>query len=220
MEQVALEGFVREPSGKGGARTLRRAGNIPAIFYGPGAVSIPIQVAKQSLEKTLKKQNNENILYQLTIKGDKKKTVKTVMLKEIQKNPIDQEILHLDFYEVSLFKEIDVSVGLKVVGKAPGVEKGGILQENTREVEIRCLPTNIPNHIEVDVSALEIGDSIYVRDLKLPEDIRILSEANISLVTVVPPIAEEEKPAAEAEPVEESEVEVAKKGKAKTEEEE
>ena len=220
MEQVTLEGFFREPSGKGGARALRRAGSIPAIFYGPETETIPIQVTKKSLEKTLKKQNNENILYQLTIKGDKKETVKTVMLKELQKNPIDQEILHLDFFEVSLFKEIDVTVGLKVVGKASGVEKGGILQEISRDVEIRCLPTQIPNHIEVDVSALEIGDSIHVKDLKLPEGIQVLSDVNQTLITVVPPIAEEEKPAAEAEPVEGSDVEVAKKGKAKTEEEE
>jgi large subunit ribosomal protein L25 len=219
MEQVALEGFFREPSGKGGARALRRAGSIPAIFYGPETEPIPIRVAKRSLEKTLKKQNNENILYQLTIKRDAKETVKTVMLKELQKNPIDQEILHVDFFEVSLFKEIDVTVGLKIVGKASGVEKGGILQEISRDVEIRCLPTNIPNHIEVDVSALDIGDSIYVRDLKLPEDIRVLSEANLSLITVVPPI-EEEKPAAEETPEVSEEVEVTKKGKAKTEAEE
>lgn len=215
MEQVALEGFVRKPSGKGGARTLRRTGTIPAIFYGPETEPIPIQVAKSSLEKTLKKQTSENILYQLTIKGNDQETVKTVMLKELQKNPVDREILHLDFYEVSLFKEIDVTVGLKIIGKATGVEKGGILQEISRDLEIRCLPTNIPNHIEVDVSALDIGDSIHVEDIKLPEGIHILSEAHLTLITVVPPM--EEKPATE-EPAAGPEVEVAtKKGKAKTE---
>lgn len=216
MEQVAIEGFVRKPSGKGGARTLRRTGAIPAIFYGPETEPIPIQVTKSSLEKTLKKQTSENILYQLTIKGNDPETVKTAMLKEVQKNPIDQEILHLDFYEVSLFKEIDVTVGLKIVGRATGVEKGGILQEISRDLEIRCLPTNIPNHIEVDVTALDIGDSIHVGDIKLPEGILVLSDAHLTLVTVVPPIVEE-KPAAE-EPAAEPEVEVTtKKGKAKTE---
>lgn len=215
MEQVALESFIRKPSGKGGARTLRRSGTIPAIFYGPGTEPIPIQVVKSSLEKTLKKQTSENILYQLTIKGNDQETVKTAMVKELQKNPIDRSILHLDFYEVSLFKEIDVTVGLKITGKAPGVEKGGILQEISRDLEIRCLPTNIPNHIEVDVSALDIGDSIHAEDIKLPEGIRILSDAHLTLVTVVPPL--EEKPAAE-EPAAEPEVEVAaKKGKVKTE---
>jgi large subunit ribosomal protein L25 len=204
MEQVALESFIRKPSGKGGARTLRRSGTIPAIFYGPETEPIPIQVVKSTLEKTLKKQTSENILYQLTIKGIDPETVKTVMLKELQKNPIDR-----------LFKEIDVTVGLKITGKAPGVEKGGILQEVSRDLEIRCLPTNIPNHIEVDVSALEIGDSLHAGDVKLPEGIRLISDAHLTLVNVITPL--EEKPAVE-EPAAEAEVEVAtKKGKAKTE---
>ncbi len=215
MEQVALEGFIRKPSGKGGARTLRRTGTIPAIFYGPETEPIPIQVAKNTLEKTLKKQTSENILFQLTIKGDGQDSIKTAMIKELQKNPVDREILHLDFYEVSLFKEIDVTVGLKIIGKAAGVEKGGLLQEISRDVEIRCLPTNIPKYFEVDVSALDIGDSIHAGDIQLPEGIRILSDAHLTLITVVPPI--EEKPATE-EPAEGAEVEVAaKKGKAKTE---
>jgi large subunit ribosomal protein L25 len=215
MEQVAIEGFVRKPSGKGGARTTRRTGNIPGIFYGPETEPIPIQVAKSTLEKTLKKQTRENLLYQLTIKGNDQDVVKTVMLKELQKNPVDREILHLDFYEVSLFKNIDVTVGLKIIGKATGVEKGGVLQEISRDLEIRCLPTNIPNHIEVDVTALDIGDSIHAGDIKLPEGILILSDAHLTLVSVVPPM--EEKPAAE-EPAAAPEVEVAtKKGKAKTE---
>jgi large subunit ribosomal protein L25 len=218
MEKVVVEGFIRKPSGKGGAHTVRRSGAIPAIFYGPETDPIPIQVSRNVLEKILKKQMNENALYQLTIRGNGPESSKTVMVKELQKNPIDREILHIDFYEVSLFKEIDVTVGLKIIGKAVGVERGGILQETSRDLEIRCLPTNIPSHIEVDVSALDIGDSIHVEDIQLPDGIRVLSEANLTLVTVVPPT--EEKPAAE-EPESEAEVEVgAKKGKAKTEAEE
>jgi large subunit ribosomal protein L25 len=220
MEQVALEGFLRQASGKGGARSLRRAGNIPAIFYAPGVDSMAIYVAKLSLEKILTNQASENTLFQLTIKGNNQETVKTVMLKELQKNPVSREILHADFYEVSLTKEIDVTVGLKVLGMAPGVEKGGILQETSRELEIRCLPTHIPDYIEVDVSALDIGDSIHVQDLRLPEGIRVLSDAHLTLITVVPPI-EEEKPVTEEPPAAEPEVEVvSKKGKAKTEGEE
>lgn len=215
MEQVALESFIRKPSGKGGARTLRRSGAIPAIFYGPETDPIPIQVSRIALEKTLKNQTNENTVYQLTIKGDGQESAKTVMFKELQKNPIDRQILHIDFYEVSLFKEIDVTVGLKIIGKAVGVEKGGLLQEISRDLDIRCLPTHIPSHIEVDVSALDIGDSIHVEDIQLPEGIRVLSDAHLTLVTVVQPI--EEKPAID-EPAAGAEVEVAaKKGKAKTE---
>lgn len=216
MEQVSLECFSREGSGKGKARALRRAGSIPAIFYGPDSQAIAISVARVPLEKILKKQTSENTLYQLTIKGNDQEMVKTVMLKDLQKNPVDREILHADFLEVSLTKEIDVTVGLKIVGKAPGVEKGGILQEVSRELEVRCLPTQIPNYLEVDVSSLlDIGDSLHAQDLKLPEGVQVLSDAHLTLVTVVPPIEEKtETPA----PAAGAEVEVvAKKGKAKTE---
>ncbi len=215
MEQVNLEGFLRESSGKGPARTLRRAGNIPAVFYGPETEAIPIFVSRAPLEKILKKQIGENTLYQLTIKGNNQELVKTVMIKELQKTPLDREILHADFFEVSLTKKIAIMVGLKVVGKAPGVENGGFLQEISRELEVRCLPTLIPNYIEVDVSTLEIGDSMHVRDLKLPEGIEVLSDAHLTLITVVPPVEEKAAPA-EAAP--ESEVEVVtKKGKVKAE---
>jgi large subunit ribosomal protein L25 len=219
MEQVNLEGVLRSSSGKGMARSLRRAGNIPAVFYGPGTDSIPISVAKITLEKILKQQTSENILYQLTIKGGDQDIVKTVMLKELQKNPLDREILHADFYEVSLTKEIDITVMLKVVGKAPGVENGGFIQEIFRDLEVRCLPTRIPDHIEVDVSSLEIGDSIHVRDLQLPEGIKVLSDPQMTLISVVPPVEEKAAPAAEEAAEAGPEVEVAKKGKAKTEEE-
>jgi large subunit ribosomal protein L25 len=216
MEQVNLEGFLREASGKGKARALRRAGNIPAIFYGPDSEATAISVVRVPLEKILKKQTSENTLYQLTIKGNDQEMVKTVMLKDLQKNPVDREILHADFLEVSLTKAIEVTVSLRVVGKAPGVEKGGILQEVSRDLEVRCLPTQIPNYLEVDVSTLlDIGDSIHVQDLKLPEGIQVLSDVHLTLVTVVPPI--EDKTATPA-PAAGPEVEVvAKKGKAKTE---
>ncbi|MBA4394796.1 MAG: 50S ribosomal protein L25 [Desulfobacca sp.] len=216
MEQVNLEGFLRNDSGKGQARALRRAGNIPAIFYGPDSETTAISVARVPLEKILKKQTSENTLYQLTIKGKDQEMVKTVMLKDLQKRPLDREILHADFLEVSLTKKIDVTVSLRVVGKAPGVEKGGILQEVSRELEIRCLPTQIPNYLEVDVSTLlDIGDVIHVQDLTLPEGVQVLSDAHLTLITVVPPVEDKTAaPTAAAEP----EVEVvAKKGKAKTE---
>jgi large subunit ribosomal protein L25 len=214
MEQVALEVFLRKPSGKGGARALRREEKIPAIFYGPGTEPLAIAVNRVSLEKILKKQTSENTLYQLTIKGGQQDTIKTVMLKDMQKTPLDREILHADFLEVSLTKAIDITVGLRIVGKAPGVEKSGILQEISREIEIRCLPTQIPDHIDLDVGTLEIGDSIHVQDLKLAEGITVLSDPRLTLVTVVPPVEEK----AEVKEVVEEAVEVVKKGKAKTEE--
>jgi large subunit ribosomal protein L25 len=150
----------------------------------------------------------------LTIKGNDQEMVKTVMLKDLQKNPLDREIIHADFLEVSLTKKIDVTVALKVIGKSPGVEKGGILQEVSRELEIRCLPTQIPDYLEVDISSLkDIGDSLHVEDLKLPEGVRVLSDAQLTLITVVPPMEEK----TEAQAAAGAEVEVAKKGKAKSE---
>lgn len=215
MEQVALEGFLRQPAGKGGARALRRAEKIPAIFYGPDSETLAISVAQVSLAKILKKQTSENTLYQLTIKRDEGDMVKIVMLKDLQQHPLDREILHADFLEVSLTKAIEVTIALKLTGKAPGVEKGGILQETSRELDVRCLPTQIPDFIELDVSALEIGDSIHVEDLKLAEGLEILSDPRLSLVTVVQPVeekAETTEGAGEAVEV------AAKKGKGKTEE--
>ncbi len=218
MEQVALEVFIRDRFGKGGARYLRRSEKIPAIFYGPESAPIPIYVPKLNLEKILKKQASENVLYQLTIKGDNRENVKTAMLKELQKHPVTRAYFHADFLEVSLTKEIDVTVGLRIIGKSPALEKGGIVQEISRELEIRCLPTSIPAYIDVDVSSLEIGDSLHVRDLRVPDGIRILSEPQLTLVTVAHAMMEEKPEVAEAPAEGEVEV-VAKKGKPKTEEE-
>jgi large subunit ribosomal protein L25 len=215
MEQVTIAGALRKGTGKGVARALRRSGNIPAVFYGPETDPLPLQVAKRSFEKILKSQTSDNVLYRLTFPGDQGETVKTVMVKDIQRHPITREILHVDFYEVSMTKPLDVLVAIKVTGKSPGVEKGGILQEASRELEIRCLPGAIPEYIEVDVSGLDIGDSIHLKDLSLPEGVRVLSDPQTTLVTIVPPTEEK---AVEEAPAQEGEVEVtAKKGKGKEE---
>jgi len=216
MEQVTLEAFVRDRAGKGPARALRRAGNIPGIFYGPGTDSVAIYIPQPALEKVLKNQLSENVLYQLIIKENGKELVKTALLKELQRDPLGRHYLHADFYEVSLTKEIDITVAIKISGRSQGVENGGILQEITRELEVRCLPTQIPDFIEMDVTPLDIGDSLHVRDLKPPPGVRILSDDQLTLVTVVHPV--EEKAEESVAPAA-AEVEVAKKGKTITEEE-
>jgi large subunit ribosomal protein L25 len=216
MEQVALEALVRDRAGKGPARALRRAGNIPGIFYGPGSEPIAIVISQKALEKILKNQLSENVIYQLSIKENGKELTKTALLKELQMDPMGRYYLHADFYEVSLTKEIDITVAIKITGKSQGVDQGGILQEITRELEVRCLPTQIPDFIEVDVTPLNIADSLHVRDLNPPQGVRILSDGQLTLVTVVPPV-EEKIPEAEAPAA--AEVEVVKKGKTKTEEE-
>ena len=215
MEQIQVEAFIRNQSGKGPARTLRRSGQIPAIFYGPETKPISLYVRQMDLEKIFKKHSGENLFFQVQLKGEHQEESRTAMLKELQKDPVSRAYLHLDFYEVSLTKELEVEVGLRLVGKSKGVEKGGILQEARRDLQIRCLPRNIPEYIEVDVSGLDIGDSIHVRDLKLDEALSILNDPQTTLVTIVPPIEEK---AAEEATAGAPEVEVvSKKGKPKEE---
>jgi large subunit ribosomal protein L25 len=215
MEQIQVEAFIRNQSGKGAARTLRRSGQIPAIFYGPETQPISLYVHQMDLEKIFKKHSGENLFFQVQLKGGQQEESRTAMLKELQKDPLSRAYLHVDFYEVSLTKELEVEVGLRLIGKSKGVEKGGILQEARRDLQIRCLPRNIPEYIEVDVSGLDIGDSIHVRDLKLGEELRVLHDPQTTLVTIVPPM--EEKAAGE-EAAGAAEVEVvSKKGKTKEE---
>ena len=215
MEQIQVEAFIRNQSGKGPARTLRRSGHIPAIFYGPETQPISLYVRQKDLEKIFKKHSGENLFFQVQLKGEHQEESRTAMLKELQKDPVSRAYLHVDFYEVSLTKELEVEVGLRIVGKPKGVEKGGMLQEARRDLQIRCLPRNIPEYIEVDVSGLEIGDSIHVRDLKLGEELQILNDPQATIVTVVPPIEEK---AAEETTAGAPEVEVvSKKGKVKEE---
>ena len=215
MEQIQVEAFIRNQSGKGPARTLRRSGQIPAIFYGPETQPIPLYVRQMDLEKIFKKHSGENLFFQVQLKGEHQEESRTAMLKELQSDPVSRAYLDVDFYEVSLTKELEVDVGLRIVGKSKGVEKGGILQEARRDLQIRCLPRNIPEFIELDISGLDIGDSIHVRDLKLSEELRILNDPQTTILTIVPPIEEK---AAEVAAAGAPEVEVvSKKGKPKEE---
>ena len=133
MEQIQVEAFIRNQSGKGPARTLRRSGQIPAIFYGPETQPIPLYVRQMDLEKIFKKHSGENLFFQVQLKGEHQEESRTAMLKELQRDPVSRAYLHVDFYEVSLTKELEVDVGLRIVGKSKGVEKGGMLQEARRD---------------------------------------------------------------------------------------
>jgi large subunit ribosomal protein L25 len=121
-----------------------------------------------------------------------------VLLREVQLHPVTGAVLHADFYEVDLTERLVVSVALRFVGKATGVVDGGILQPILREIEVECLPTEIPDHIEVDVSHLGIHEAVHLRDVKLPEGVTLVGDPTQTLVTVLPPTVEEAKPAAEA----------------------
>lgn len=192
MGDHALSVEVREHTGKGMGRRLRAGGRIPAILYGRGRESVPISLDPRLLEKLLATSDaGMNTLIDLAVAGRSDLAGRVVLVKELQRHPVRGSLLHADFYEVDLTKTIEVSVPIHVVGTAVGVAlDGGILDQALRELEIECLPRAIPDQIDVDVSALMIGQSIHVRELSLPEGVKLLSDPDLSVVSVVAPAAE------------------------------
>ncbi|GAW91661.1 50S ribosomal protein L25/general stress protein Ctc [Calderihabitans maritimus] len=199
MEAVQLEAKIREGKGKGFAKRLRRAKFIPAVLYGKKIGNIPIQVGERDMEKLLS-DFGRSVLVKLKVNDGDQSGEYDTLIREIQRHPLRGDLLHVDFYQISLQEKLEVEVPIHLVGEAVGVSKGGILQHGISELEIRCLPTQIPEAIEVDVSNLDIGDSLSVADLKLDDDIEILSEPDSIIATVVAPRleTEEDKEAEEA----------------------
>lgn len=216
MERPLLKAEVREGTGKEKARKLRAEGLIPAIFYGPHVESVPLLVDPKELGKTLQSEAGENVLIDLEIRRGDQADRRVVMVKDLQSHPIKRAMLHVDFYEVAMDVMVTVEVPIHLVGKAEGTKVGGILEQVRRAIQIECLPGSIPKHIDVDVSALKIGDSIHVKELQL-ENVKILSDKGLTIATVVPPAAEE-KPAVAVTP-EAAEAAEAEKKEAEPEEE-
>jgi len=219
MAHVALTAQSRKGTGKGAARTLRRQALIPAVFYGPEVDSVNLSLKYRDLEKLIKTGAGENVIIDLAIETGESTLSHRAMLKEIQLDPVKQTILHVDLYEISMDKKIEVEVPITLTGTAKGVsDEGGILQQVSRTLEISCLPDNIPDSFELDVTDLNIGDSLHVSDLKIPQGIEVLVEGELTIATVVPPTKveeiepevpeeEEEREEVEAEEVAETEEE-------------
>jgi len=206
MEERGLVAQFRIGKGKKEARRLRRQGLIPAIVYRHHEAPIPISLNPHDLTKVLRGGAGERTLINLTIEGlEDGPITKKVILKDKQTDPLKNLWLHADLYGIAMDEEISVDVPIYVVGKAAGVEKGGVLEQILREIEVKCLPANIPPKIELDVSSIEIGDAIHVADIQL-ERAKILTDPEQAVVTVVPPTVLEEA-VAEEEIVEEEEEE-------------
>ena len=219
MAHVALTAQSRKETGKGAARTLRRQALIPAVFYGPEVDPVHLSLEYRDLEMLIRTGAGENVIIDLAIESGESTLSHRAMLKEIQMDPVKQTILHVDLYEISLDKKIQVEVPIILRGTAKGVSDGGILQQVSRTVEISCLPDNIPDAFELEVTDLDIGDSLHVTDLKIPEGIEVLEEEELTIATVVPPTKVEEiEPEVPEEEVEGEEVE--EEAAAETEEEE
>jgi large subunit ribosomal protein L25 len=216
MPEIVVSAEKRTEKGKNVNRRLRVAGRIPGVLYGGQKDPVPVAVSPKDISAVLRSAAGENTLFDLDLGGTKRK----VILKEYQIEPIKGRLLHADFYEVALDKALEVKVHVEVTGTPVGVKvQGGILDFVTRELEIECLPTDIPEKIVVDVSELELGKHIRVSDLKLSDKLTMLTEPDIVIVHVVAPRAEEVVATAAVEGAEAeaagaaAEPEVIKKGK-------
>ncbi|MBI3988015.1 MAG: 50S ribosomal protein L25 [candidate division NC10 bacterium] len=186
MQFVDLKAEVRQGRGKEASKKLRQKHLLPAVVYGGEGGGLPIVVNPQELLKVL--EGGENVLIRLSLEGDG--GTRTVILKELQRHPVRAVLLHADFQEISMERKITVAVPLVLVGEAAGKLKGGIVDQSLREMEVECLPLAIPDRIEVDVSGLDLGDSLHVRDLKVPEGVRVLEDLNLTVASVVAPHVE------------------------------
>ncbi|MGD8273514.1 MAG: 50S ribosomal protein L25/general stress protein Ctc [Desulfobacterales bacterium] len=191
MEQINLEAQVRKTTGNGPARTLRRAGRIPAILYGPKTDPVMLSIDSKEFEKILRTSTIGSVLLKLQIKNGQTGS-RSAMVKELQTHPVTGQFLHIDFYEVDLTRKINAMIPVTVTGKSQGVEDGGILQIVRREIEVFCLPTAIPESIEVDISELEIGGSIHVNEITLPSDVELPEDVDFTVITILAPKVEEE----------------------------
>ncbi|MFH2013315.1 MAG: 50S ribosomal protein L25/general stress protein Ctc [Pseudomonadota bacterium] len=203
MKQVSLNAELRSACGKSAVRKLRREGLMPAILYGHKKESVPLTISSLLFNKIITDEAIESTLIELIINAGKKEDKRTVVLKDIQVGPLKRNYLHVDFYEVDMSEKIVVPISIHLIGKAKGVvDAGGILQQVTREIEVKCLPSKIPGHIEIDVSNLDIGDSIHLDSISLEEGVEISEDLSLVIVTVSAPAVMKEE-----EVVEEGEVE-------------
>ncbi|MFQ5667264.1 MAG: 50S ribosomal protein L25 [Candidatus Binatia bacterium] len=200
METVELGATQRSTRGKGPARRLRREGKIPAVFYGPKRQATMIAIdAREFLQKVSALEGSHLVRFQSSVPS---LSDKVALVKEAQYHPSTGEPLHADFYEVDMQRTLRVRVPLHFSGKAAGVTLGGILQPVQREVEVECLPGDIPEFIDVDVSSLNIHDAIHTSELQVPRDVTVCYDTDVTLVTVLPPTVEEVKVEEAAAPVE------------------
>ncbi len=187
MEQCELTVKMRSATGKGVARKLRAEGLIPAVFYGHKSDPMALSINSTELKKIVNSESGRNTLITLKIEGKKDRVA---MLKELQLSPLKRVYLHADLLEVLMDEKVTSRIPVHFVGKAIGAKEGGIEQHLRRELDIRCLPANIPDFIEVDVTNLAIGDSIHVKDVTVPEGVEVLDPAGDTIVTILAPAAE------------------------------
>lgn len=201
MNKITLNVEQRFETGKGPARRLRAIAKAPAIFYGKKVEPINLAVDTHDFVTKMEKAGH-NPLFDLKISTEAGEISRTALLKAKQTRAVDGSVLHLDFIQVVMDETIEVVAPIEFVGKPIGVEKGGMFQLAAREIRVSCLPDNIPDVIVVDVSRIEMGHSIHVGEISLPEGVKAATDASVALATVLAP--KKEDAAAQAEETEAS----------------
>jgi len=193
MSQNQLVASIRSNVGKSANQILRQSGNIPAVLYGPRG-NILLEMAEESTRHLLEKMSgmHELVPINVTDSSSGESWTAQVILREVQKHPYKHVLTHLDFWELPASKEQIVRVPLEVVGESPGVKSGGVLQMVVWDIPVSCLPADIPAFIEVDASELEVGDSVRILDIQLPEKVSHSTEENYAVITIVGRVKEEE----------------------------
>ena len=205
MKQLEINATIRKTRGNGPARSLRREGRFPGVLYGPGTQPVMLSLNVRDFEHVVQKGNIRRTIFSLSIQNGSTVT-KPAVIKELQTHPVSGQFLHVDFYEIDMNRKLRVMVPLVPKGKAKGEEFGGMLQIIEREIAVFCLPQEIPDSLEIDVSELGVGDALHVKDIALPGGVELPPGENYTVVTVISPKAEA---APVAVPVEGEEAEAA-----------
>ena len=197
-QQTVIKAAVRNEKGKGSASKLRSKKIIPAVLYGHKVDPVMLAIENSEIVKAFKT-GDDTTLIKVQIDNQGKKDEKLVMIRETQRHPVKNNILHLDLFAVNVKEKIHAPVHIRITGESPGVKLGGILRQIVREIEVRALPTEIPQHFEVDISNLEIGDSLQVSDLNAPDNVQILVDESAPILSIMPPTVVKEDEPEEAE---------------------
>jgi len=210
-KQVKLKAEPRTNVGRSAVRKLKARGIIPAVIYGAKDKPQPLQLAARDINAMMSHAAGENVLVELEIAGEK--SSRTALVQEVQHTPVGGDIRHVDFHAISMDDTIQAEVPLEPVGTANGVKNfGGLLEQSLRVLTLECLPRDLPDRITVDISQLNIGDSIHVRDIQLPSGVTAKVPADLTAFSVLAPVVEEAPVVAEAETAAKAKATTEKKG--------
>lgn len=197
MEQVLIKADRRSGTGKGVARKARASGRIPAVLYGGGVDPVSITISSKDWD-TITRRMKRNVILDMEIHGGASVENRPVMVKEVQRNGLGTQIMHIDFLQVSMEKMVEVEVPIHLTGKSKGEILGGVIDVHLRSIKVECLPGQIPEEIVINMTELDIGDSVHVSDISLP-GVKLIEHGDVAILSVVPPTVEEKRGAATEE---------------------